>query len=182
MVCELIDEDSRWWNSTLIREIFSEEEAGRIYGIPICPNKTSDILVWVGNKNGDFTVRSAYHMAKESSIVDQGSSSNSTHKAQLWKTTWQISRPRAVKMFLWKACSNILPTNENIFKRRITDDPRCPICNQETETVEHIFWSCPAARDVWLEHNRRIQTCSSDEDAFINIFEKLIGLLEEEDL
>ena len=40
-------------------------------------------------------------------------------------------------------------------------------------------WSCPAAKVVWLACLKRIQKTTSDEDVFPNIFEKLIGRLEE---
>jgi hypothetical protein len=63
-VSEHIDEDSKWWNFNLIKESFLEEEVGKI-----C----------------DFTVHSAYHKAKENSIMDEASSSNSMQMAYLWK-------------------------------------------------------------------------------------------------
>ena len=51
-------------------------------------------------------------------------------------------------MILLQACNNILPTKENLCKRKITDDPLCPMCRLEVETVGHALWSCSAACDV----------------------------------
>lgn len=30
-------------------------------------------------------------------------------------------------------------------------DATCPMCYREEETIMHILWSCPAARDVWAK-------------------------------
>jgi ribonuclease HI len=84
-------------------------------------------------------------------------------------------------MFLWQACNNILPTKENLWKRKITNDPLCPVCHSEVETVGHALWSCTATRDVWLECTERIQKSCSKEDAFCNILQKLFDRLEVED-
>lgn len=62
---ELIDQDRKEWNSTLIGAIFNEEDRVAITSISISFTTQSDTLVWRGTKNGVFSVRSAYHMLKE---------------------------------------------------------------------------------------------------------------------
>lgn len=62
---------------------------------------------------------------------------------------WDLNVTNAIKMFLWRACHNLLPTKANLFKRGVCDDKLCPICLKEEETVAHITWECPAANDVW---------------------------------
>lgn len=61
-------------------------------------------------------------------------------------------------------------------------DPLCPICRTEVETVGHALWSCPAAKDVWFGCPMKIQKSTSDEEDFLNIFEKLVGRLDEEEI
>jgi hypothetical protein len=85
--------------------------------------------------------------------MDEASSSNSMQMAHSWKKIWKIKGPRAVKMFLWKACSNILPTKEKLFERRITNEP---LCGLATESVGRIIYSCQSTLDVWLEYNKVI--------------------------
>jgi hypothetical protein len=80
----------------------------------------------------------------------------------LWQGIWNISGARVVKMFLWQACNNILPTKEKLYNKCITPDPLCPVCGWEMETSAHALWSCTSARDVWLQCNPRIQKCTSD--------------------
>jgi hypothetical protein len=65
LVCDLIDPNLQWWNIPLIREVLREEEVEKICSMAICPCTQQDRTVWVGNKNGDFSIQSAYHLAHE---------------------------------------------------------------------------------------------------------------------
>ena len=64
-VSALVDESLMWWNTSMIHSIFTEEDAVSICSMAICPQRQQDKLVWVGTKNGIFSVKSAYHLAKE---------------------------------------------------------------------------------------------------------------------
>lgn len=111
------------------------EEANTICSMAIYPGRQIDRLIWLGTKNGEFSVRSAYHLAKECEEVDKGSCSNGENMSALWKAVWRVKCPRVVQNFLWKACNNILPTKDNLYKRGITADSNCLICERDTETV-----------------------------------------------
>lgn len=87
-----------------------------------------------------------------------------------------------VKVFLWKACSNILSTKSNLHKKGIVEDTLCPICRREGETVEHILWTCESAKDVWSVCIPKIQKCPALETSFANIITFLAGKLDEEEL
>jgi hypothetical protein len=50
---KLIDDDNRWWNPSLVNDIFNEDEAERIRSLAIYP-------IWIGTSNGEFSVKSAY--------------------------------------------------------------------------------------------------------------------------
>ena len=99
-----------------------------------------------------------------------------------------------MKMFLWRALKNILPTEENLFKRRVLEDAICMFCNQEVESTRHVLWDCPAGhgclggggcdrkfhkaqfqgadfRDVW---EALVQRCTGEELAFSTILARNI--------
>ena len=122
---------------SLIHEIFSAEEADLIGKLMVSPRTEVDRLVWSCTKNGEFTVRSAYHLAKEKFEANSGSCSNRDNNRTLWKAIWNIEAPRAAKIFLWKACSDILSTKEKLYSKKIMSDPLCSICNLEVETIVH---------------------------------------------
>ena len=56
--------------------------------------------------------------------------------------------PNKLKIFAWRACTNSLPTLDNLVKRKIVS-PICPRCKREPETVIHALWSCETLGPVW---------------------------------
>ena len=57
--------------------------------------------------------------------------------------------PNKIKNFLWRVCSNALPTKENLKKRRIIDDASCNACQTEQESIFHALWECEKLSHVW---------------------------------
>jgi hypothetical protein len=181
-VRDLIDSDTGWWKIALVHEIFLPEEAVLICGIPICPRRQGDRLEWVGTKNGIYSVKSAYHLAKEQFESTNGSCSSYSQTSQQWNKVWRIKGAPVVKMFMWQACSEILPTNANLYRKKIIDSPLCPVCELESETVAHVLWACPAAKDVWLESLKSIHKCSLTCANFGAIVDMLDDRLEEDQM
>jgi hypothetical protein len=64
----------------------------------------------------------------------------------IWKMIWNLKISNTVKMFMWRACHDLLPTKQNLLRRGVDD--LCLFCLQEAETMKHILWSCPSAKDV----------------------------------
>jgi hypothetical protein len=113
-VAELIDQDTKFWNTQLVETIFNAEKARVIKGIPLIPVEVPDRLRWRCIANGAFTVRSAYHLEMETNARKDGEGSGKHSKKEFWKVCWQLHTPNVVKMFLWRALHNLLPTNRNL--------------------------------------------------------------------
>ena len=138
------------WNHQLIDEIFLPHEADTIKALPLKHSLPRDSWCWVGTSRGEFTVQSAYHMLKEKEWAKDGSSSsNPARSQQIWKLIWKLGVQPKIKNFLWRACSNILPTRTKLFDKKILSTYSCTFCQEEAETVIHILWSCPHAREAW---------------------------------
>ena len=60
-VSDLIDPSSGEWDEQLIRDTFWPIDADRILQIPLFRQHTKDYIAWHLNKNGTFSVRSAYY-------------------------------------------------------------------------------------------------------------------------
>ena len=54
-------------------------------------------------------------------------------------------------------------------------EAKCFICSQETETILHMLWECPAARDVWGVCDWKIQKMG----AVVADFKELMEILSE---
>jgi hypothetical protein len=98
-----------------------------------------DRIIWGGTKNGNFSVRSAYFLEVEKNEAQRGKTSRLV-EGILWKECWNMKVPNVVKLFLWKALHNLLPTRVNLAKKGVTTDKLCPICAMEEETVLHVLW------------------------------------------
>jgi hypothetical protein len=85
-----------------------------------------------------------------------GESSTAMVSRDFWKTIWNLHIPAVLKFFLWKACNNLLPTKENLYSKKIVQDPLCPLSLQASESVGHILWSCPSSVAAWQECGRCI--------------------------
>ena len=70
------------------------------------------------------------------------------HTRYLLKYLWKLKIPLKIKIFLWFLCRKELLTKDNLIKRNWTGCKKCVFCHQE-ESVEHLFISCPLARDIW---------------------------------
>jgi hypothetical protein len=87
-------------------------------------------------------------MHKELSNRMGAASSTQMGSHDFWRRLWALPVPNMEKNFLWRACQNILPTRDNLHKRRIILDHLCPVCGLEVETGFHILWQCPSAMDA----------------------------------
>ena len=73
-------------------------------------------------------------------------------------TRWCKVVPRKVNIFIWKLRLNILPTRFNLSIRGLDiSSIMCPLCGSEPETVDHVFWRCGVATDIWVAMFRWLQ-------------------------
>lgn len=61
-VSELIDCTSATWRRDIIQQVFLPTDAAAILSISLCTRNMEDYLSWNFEKNGIFTVCSAYRM------------------------------------------------------------------------------------------------------------------------
>ncbi|XP_041004152.1 uncharacterized protein LOC121249517 [Juglans microcarpa x Juglans regia] len=76
----------------------------------------------------------------------------------------------------------VLPTKENLFKKKVVPDRFCPICCREEETIYHVLWNCHAAGDVWAARESSLQKWNCDEGDFIQLWDKLHQCFNQEKL
>ena len=56
-----------------------------------------------------------------------------------------------LRSFQFKINHNILYTNEKLHKVKLSDTPLCTFCNNEIETLVHLFVECNKVTNVWKE-------------------------------
>lgn len=63
-----------------------------------------------------------------------GQSSTEEDKDSTWVALWRLGVPPKLCHFLWKGCRNILAVHNNLRRRGIQLENRCPLCDEEVET------------------------------------------------
>jgi hypothetical protein len=181
-VADIINRDANWWDIPLIEQIFTEDTVEKICSIPINPRSQEDKLIWTGTNNGRFSVRSAYHLEVGRRDRDNWSTSRGNSVSLLWRRLWSLKLPRYILLFLWRACNDILPTKNNLYKRKVVTDQLCPMCSSEAESVGHALWRCVSAQAVWGCCEGPIQKSSVEAEEFFDIFAALCDRLEDTEL
>lgn len=64
---------------------------------------------------------------------------------------------------VWLALLDRLAVKTGQFKWRITENATCPLCNQQEETVERLFFKCSFSSRVWKV---LLQKCSIQRAGF----------------
>ena len=104
----------------------------------------------MGNKKGEFTVKSAYYVALSLVETEEcGECSNGDQRTPLWRKIWHLKIPAKIRIFAWRACMNGLPTRLNLYQRGVNINPLCPMCEQEPESISHTLLHCNFAKQVW---------------------------------
>ena len=81
--------------------------------------------------------------------------------------------PGKIKQFLWRACTNSLPTKENLRKHKILEETKCSSCAGELESVEHALWSCNCIKMVWDTDFGWVDRSAAATDSFSDVLQKI---------
>ncbi|XP_030963604.1 uncharacterized protein LOC115984727 [Quercus lobata] len=161
----LIDPHSGWWNLNLIDQCFFPPDAKIIKSLPLCIVPQIDSLVWLAKRSGQFSVKSGYKCLCDDPYVSEFDSESTEAHRGLWKGVWRLNVPGKIKHFLWKCCTNALPTKENLLKRTIISESGCVKVRQ--------VWLRTFG---WLDHNRVAEGSFPDLVRLVQIKLKLFPL------
>ncbi|WMV55749.1 hypothetical protein MTR67_049134 [Solanum verrucosum] len=99
-----------------------------------------DTLRWIHHSKGIFTVSSAYKNLNQM---------GTQLRFLPWKLIWKVKIPYKVTVFTWLVVKEAVLTQENLMKRGIHMCPRCFFCEQQAETINHLFLHCKVVRQLW---------------------------------
>lgn len=130
----------------VIDDIFHPLEAKLIKAIPISRYGLPDQLIWRHAKDGIYSVKIGYHVITRLAMVVGSSYQNMPMRSINWKRIWSLRMPENIKAFIWRAVKGILPTVDNLVKKRVLQDPNCKVCGESEEDFNY----CNIARQAWM--------------------------------
>lgn len=149
MASSLIDPETKRWNAQSLSEVFVRSDVEILMRNQPVPEK-DDFFSWNFNRNGQFTVKSAYWLA--SSLKSEKNLPEATMNPSLntlKEKVWKVQTSPKIRVFLWKSLSEALPSAELISARGMKVDMRCQTCGEEPESINHMLFQCSLARQVW---------------------------------
>ena len=158
----------------VIENSFLPFEAQQILAIPLCTSAQHDLIYWSPEKNGIYSVKSGHKMLCEKARRDEASSSTGSGGSGLWKGIWKLKVPGKLKHFLWKACTDSLPTKTNLLKRKIIAEPTCHLYGRCSEDVKHALWECEAVKIVWDREFSWVNRFEAANGSFLDLMERII--------
>ena len=130
----------------MIDGLFNTEEAELIKSIPLA---SEDVLFWPHSSNKQYSCKIGYRFLKKEEELNGDQQVTTNDEKQLQKGVWSMHVPPKVKMLMWHACREAMPTKNALFRRTISADPFCFRCRASSENSLHALWSCLELDSVW---------------------------------
>lgn len=150
----MIDPTTGTWDTTLVRDVFWEEDAQAILALTVHEGR-ENVLTWQHEENGIFSVKSAYIICREERLQNSErgrANGGSSHGMDpVWDKIWKLDCPNKVKHFVWRLAHNSHPLRRNLFRRGMKIDTKCPVRDRLDEDGGHLFLKCKFAKQVWRE-------------------------------
>lgn len=153
-VSNLNDHTSVTWDIARLEEVCLPIDVSAILWIPLCTTNISDTRAWNFERNGFFSIRSAYKMIIDTKLrreawLDGASGSSSNDRdPDSWKLLWKTSVPGKMRMFLWILAKHSLPTEDVRAHRNMSTSSACGLCGAE-DSWRHSMLECSVARCIW---------------------------------
>ncbi|XP_056854813.1 uncharacterized protein LOC108842133 [Raphanus sativus] len=125
------------------------EDVKIVESIPLSRIPTIDRDGWHFTKNGKYTVKSGYQVERTYPDIEQGAVEFGPMVTALKANCWKVRCPPKMKHFLWQLLWGCIAVKKSLKARGIKGDIRCDICGASEESINHVFFECPPAVQVW---------------------------------
>jgi hypothetical protein len=102
-VSQLLTNGSNEWNQDIVRRIFYVEDVACILNMRLPDQSSEDIMVWHYERNGNFSVKSAYKLACNLNNGTRwlaGGSGAQNNARKIWSVIWSASSSQDVHLWL----------------------------------------------------------------------------------
>ena len=68
---------------------------------------------------------------------------------KLFHLPFKVTKKTSLRWLQFRMNHRILGTNDYLFKMKLTENKKCTFCQDQPETIKHIFWECEHERYFW---------------------------------
>lgn len=122
-VSNLLDHANRVLKHDLIDALFVPTNADLVKSINLSLRTTSYMVLWPHEKNGFYSVRSAYHFIRR-----RMSTATTSTVSPVWKKIWNLKLTPKLKHFAWRLVHDVLSVKTNLSHRGVFVDVVCLRC------------------------------------------------------
>ena len=145
----LIHQESRTGNLQALRTLVEPDDAKLIEGIPLSRNQMEDRNGWHFTNNGKYSVQSGYQVERIYPDKEKPPDYYGPNVDILKAFCWKVKCPPKLRHFIWQLITGCIAVTKNLKSRGIQGDTVCARCGNPEESVNHVFFECPPARQVW---------------------------------
>ncbi|XP_071694930.1 uncharacterized protein [Rutidosis leptorrhynchoides] len=134
----------RWKRDISGRAINDLDSLTALLNAYVKQDKATDSWIWNLAGNGLFSTKKLASVIDER-ILNYGSYANNEDFLK------NNLVPFKVAIFIWRALKRRIPVRTELDKRGIDlDSVRCPLCDDDVESIEHSLIFCRYAMDIWI--------------------------------
>ena len=98
------------------------------------------------------------NFCKEPSVVGKIGEKGITRWQSVYECIYKCTNDTYLREFQFKTVNNYLPVAQNLFKWKLKDSPRCSYCFLYNESVDHLFFHCNTARNLYFKLQEWMET------------------------
>ncbi|KAM6577785.1 hypothetical protein CsatB_029622 [Cannabis sativa] len=106
-VCNLLSMDGFGWETAILEDLLVPWGVQLVQSIPFQSQPGEDVLTWLNDSSGIYTVRSAYKLLQQ---LSGDFTLDASAEDKFWKKLWQHKTPPKMKNLVWRAAKVCLPT------------------------------------------------------------------------
>lgn len=99
-----------------------------------------DRHIWRLSTSGQYSAKSAYWGFFQGSVHFES-----------WEHIWKSWAPGNCSFFLWLVAHDKCWTADRLARRGLQHHPRCLLCDQEPESINHLLAACVFSRQFWFQ-------------------------------
>ena len=96
-----------------------------------------------------FETQQNNHSSKEKWEIELGIKINKEAWRHIYQICHRTIKDNTYKWFQLRILYRILGTRSYLTKVNLSEDPHCPRCQNEIETIHHLLIACPSVQDFW---------------------------------